>query len=231
MDGEMGAQIYGAASDRDQASLVFNVAAKMVRLNPALSKRLKVVDSRKTITDEKTGSFYRAIPADAAGAHGFNAHGIIFDELHAQKSRELWDVLTTSMGTRKQPLVFAITTAGFDRESICWEQHEYTRKVQDGILEDPSRYGRIWAVPKELDWQDESNWGLANPALGDFRDIGEMRDLCRQAKHVPAFENTFRNLYLSQWTQSASRYIPMHEWEHGADPLDPSELQIGRAHV
>lgn len=225
MDGEEGAEVYGAACDREQASIVFRVAADMVRRNPLLSQRCKIIDSRKTITVESTGSFYRAIPAEAAGAHGYNAHGIVFDELHAQPNRDLWDVLTTSTGARSQPLVFAITTAGFDRQSICWELHEYARKVIEGVVDDPTFFAWIKDTPEDADWQDESVWHLANPALGDFRDIDEMRTMARRAKETPALENTFRRLYLSQWTQSETRYIPMDKWAATAGEVDVAALR------
>lgn len=224
-DGEQGAQVYSAASDRDQASLVFNDAANMVRRNPKLDKLCKIVDSQKRIIMPSTGSFYRAIPADAPGAHGYNASAIIFDELHAQPNRDLWDVLTTSTGAREQPLVFTITTAGFDRNSICWEQHEYARKVIDGVVDDPTFFARIWAVGEDEDWADESVWPKANPALGEFRNIDEMRTLARKAKETPALENTFRRLYLSQWTQSETRYIPMNKWAASAGVVNRSELR------
>lgn len=224
-DGEQGAEIYGAACDREQASIVFNVAAEMVRRSAVLSKMCKVIDSRKTITVPKTGSFYRAIPADAAGAHGYNAHGIVFDELHAQPSRDLWDVLTTSTGARTQPLVFAITTAGFDRQSICWEQHTYAEKVLNGTVEDPRYFAWIRSVPEDADWSAEKNWYLANPGLGDFRDIDEMRTMARRARETPALENTFRQLYLNQWTQSESRYIPLHKWDASAGEVNVEALR------
>lgn len=224
-DGENGAQVYGAASDRDQAALVFNVAANMVRRNPLLAKMCKIVDSQKRIVVPSTGSFYRAIPADAAGAHGYNASAIIVDELHAQPNRELWDVLTTSTGAREQPLIFTITTAGFDRKSICWEQHRYAEKIISGTVEDPTFLAHIWAVDEEEDWTDESVWPKANPALGDFRNIDEMRTLARKAKETPALENTFRRLYLSQWTQSETRYIPMDKWAATAGVVDVEELK------
>ena len=121
----------------------------------------------------------------------------------------------------EQPLVFAITTAGFDRNSICWEMHEYARKVLDGIVEDPTFFGWIKSTPEDEDWTDEDLWHLANPALGDFRDIDEMRTMARRAKETPALENTFRRLYLSQWTQSETRYIPMDKWQLcSGDPPD-----------
>ena len=215
-DGEEGAEIYGAAADRDQATIVFHVAAEMVRRKPQLAKRLKVIDSQKRIIDPKTGSFYRAIPADAAGSHGFNASGVIFDEVHAQPSRELWDVLSTSTAAREQPLVFAITTAGFDRQSICWELHEYARKVLTGSVRDPTFFAWIRALPEESDWTDERNWKLANPGLGDFRSIEELRDMVNRAKETPALQNTVRRLYFSQWTSSETRWFDLGTWDRCA---------------
>ena len=208
-DGERGAQVYGAAVDREQATLVYRVAARMVMASQVLREMCQVIKSTKTIVVDSMDSFYRAIPGDSAGAHGYNSHGIVGDEIHAWANRDLWDVLTTSTGARSQPLVFAITTAGFDRKSICWELHEYARKVLDGNLEDPTFFAWIKSVPEEADWTDEKLWHMANPALGDFRDIDEMRTMARRAKETPALENTFRRLYLSQWTQSETRYLPM----------------------
>lgn len=224
-DDEMGAQVYGAAVDREQAGLVYRVASRMVRSSSILRKMCKVVDSRKTITVESTGSFYRAIPGDSAGAHGYNSHCIAGDEIHAWSNRELWDVLTTSTGVRRQPLVFAITTAGFDRNSICWELHEYARKVLDGVVEDATFFAWMKCTPEDADWTDERMWKLANPALGDFRDIDEMRTMARRAKETPALENTFRRLYLSQWTQSETRYIPMDAWALTAGDVDFEALR------
>lgn len=223
-DGEEGAEVYGAAADRDQASIVFNVAAEMVRRSPALSKRCKVIDSQKRIIVPKTGSFYRAIPADAAGSHGFNAHGIVFDELHTQPNRELWDVLTTSVGAREQPLVFGITTAGYDRESVCWEVWEYARQVAAGTIDDPSFFAYLQAAPEEADWTDEGIWRSCNPALGDFRGIDEMRDMFRRAQQTPSLQNTFRRLYLNQWTQQADRWIDLSLWDANAGTVIEDRL-------
>jgi phage terminase large subunit-like protein len=146
-DREPGAQIYGAAADRDQASIVFNEAAQMVRQHPTLAGMAKIIDSQKRIVVPSTGSFYRAIPADAAGSHGFNASAIIFDELHAQGDRQLWDVMTTSTSSREQPLLFGITTAGDDRTSICWELHEYAERLLRGEVKNPAffAYLRGWS--------------------------------------------------------------------------------------
>jgi phage terminase large subunit-like protein len=216
-DGVQGAEVYSAAADRDQASLVFNVAAQMVRndrrLDAEQGGRLKIIESQKRIVDHKTGSFYRAISAEAYSKHGFNASMVIYDELHAAPNRELWDVLTTSMGARSEPLVIAITTAGYDRHSICWEQHDYATRILEGSVVDPTFYPVIYAAPQDADWTDESVWRAANPALGDFRDIDEMRAMAHKAREIPALQNTFRRLYLNQWTEQAERWLDMAAWD------------------
>jgi phage terminase large subunit-like protein len=219
-DGIIGAEVYSAAADRDQAALVFNAAAQMVRNDPVLSQRLKILDSQKRIVDYKTGSFYRAISAEAYSKHGFNASLLIYDELHAAPNRDLWDVLTTSMGARHEPLVVAITTAGYDRHSICYEQHDYAIKVRDGVVEDATFFPVIYAAPDDADWTDEAVWKAANPALEDFRDIEEMRALAHKAREIPALQNTFRRLYLCQWTEQAERWIDMAAWDACAGPDD-----------
>ncbi len=239
-DNEPGAQIYGAAYTRDQASIVFNVARQMVEKTPALLQRSKVLDSVKRIVVPGTDSFYRAIPSDDSTSHGFNAHGIIFDELHTQRSRDLWDVLTTSTGARRQPLTFAITTAGFDRNSICWELHTYAigllklrgvipddwyKDIPTAVVDDPSFFACVYATPEEWDWQDEVNWFKANPGLGVFRSLDEMREKATKAAQMPAAQNAFRRLYLNQWTASESRWLDMGAWDRSAGNVDAIELR------
>jgi phage terminase large subunit-like protein len=223
-DGEGGDEVYGCAGDRDQASIVFDVAAEMVRLGD-LSNRFKIIDTRKRIVYPAKGSFYHAISAEAATKHGYNATAVIFDELHVQPNRHLWDVMTTSGGTRKEPLIFAITTAGFDRNSICWEQHAYAEAVLKGVVADPSFYPVIYSAPENADWKDEKVWAACNPALGDFRSIEEMRSLFREAEQTPALENTFRRLYLCQWTQQEKRWMPIEAWDATAGAVDPAALE------
>ena len=229
-DGEMGAEIYSAAGDRDQANLVFNVAAMMVRQSPELSSMAKIIDSQKRIVVAKTGSFYRSISAEAGTKHGFDAHGIIFDELHTQPNRELWDVLETSKGARRQPLMVAITTAGFDKHSICYEQHDYAQRILDGSVVDPSFYPVIYGASQDDDWTDEKVWHKANPALKTFRKIDEMRQACQRAKDIPAFENTFRRLYLNQWTEQETRWLQMSVWDECGEPFDAATLKGRRCY-
>ena len=212
-DNEAGAQIYSAASDRMQAGLLYHAAAPMVRQAPALAKRCKIVDSQKRIIYAATNSYYQVLSAEAYSKDGLNAHGILFDELHAQPNRELWDVLTTSVGSRRQPLVLVMTTAGYDRNSICFEQYDYACKVRDGIIDDPTFLPVIYEAPEHADWTDENVWKLANPALGTFRNLDEMRQQCKKAQETPALEMTFRRLYLNQWVNSVERWLPMDAWD------------------
>jgi len=212
-DGEIGAEVYSAASDKDQAALVFNVAAQMIRNDAELEAQVEIIDSQKRIVHRKSGSFYRAISAEAYSKHGFNPSVVIYDELHAAQSRELWDVLSTGQGARSQPLMMAITTAGYDRHSILWELYAHAQKVQENPSLDPTFLPILYEAPIDADWTDERVWKKANPALGDFRSLEEMRIACQRAKEIPAQENTFRRLYLNQWTEQASRWISMPAWD------------------
>src|SRR5690606_23061778 len=155
-DGESGAEVILAAQDRDQASLCFDIAAGMVRKSPYLRGRLKIVESTRRIVDPVTGSYLRAIPADAEGSHGFNASAVIADELHAWPKRDLFDVLQTSMGARRQPLFLTISTAGFDRQSIGFEVYDYACKVRDGLVDDPTFLPVIYGADEADDWTDEA---------------------------------------------------------------------------
>lgn len=224
-DQEPGAEIYSCAADREQAAIVFNVAAQMVRKKPALLKRCKVIDSTKRIVVYKTASFYHAVSAEVPTKHGVNPHGVIFDELHAQPNRDLWDVFTTSGGTRTQPLVFAITTAGYDTHSICYEQHTYAEQVKKGVVNDPTFFSYIREANEKDDWLDEKVWFKANPALGDFRSLDEMRTLANKAAEVPSLQNTFRRFYLNQWVKQEIRWLDLAKWDECAFDVDISELE------
>jgi phage terminase large subunit-like protein len=226
-DKEPGGEVYGAANDRDQASIVFNVAGQMVRTNAALRSHSRVIDYSKRVVVTKgisEGSVYRAIPADAAGSHGFNASGVIFDEIHTQPNRDLWDVLTTATAARNQPLTFGITTAGYDRNSICWELHERARQIIEGVIVDPTWFAVIHAAPEEADWRDEQVWRDANPSFGITVPKEYFEQQAQQAITSPAYENTFRRLHLNQWTAQQSRFIPMRDWDACAGPVVEASL-------
>jgi phage terminase large subunit-like protein len=230
-DGEIGAEVYSAAADRDQASLVFNVAAEMVRNDPELNAICEIVDSQKRIVHRKSGSVYRAISAEAYSKHGFNASLVVYDELHAAPNRDLWDVLSTSQGARSQPLMLAISTAGYDRHSVLYELYAYACQVRDGIIEDPTFLAVLYEAQKADDWLDETVWMKSNPALGDFRNLEEMQVAAKRAKEIPAQENAFRRLYLNQWTEQAERWIPMDLWDQCRVELDRTSLRGRRCYI
>jgi phage terminase large subunit-like protein len=231
-DGEIGGEVYSAAADRDQAALVFNVAAQMIRNDPELEACCEIIDSQKRILHRASGSIYRAISAEAYSKHGFNASVVIYDELHAAQNRDLWDVLSTSQGARAQPLMMAITTAGYDRHSILWELYAHAVKVRETPSLDPSFLPILYEAPAAADWTDERVWRKANPALGDFRSLEEMRNACARAREIPAQENTFRRLYLNQWTEQAARWIALAAWDACAVvPSDRARLRGRRCYV
>jgi len=227
-DQEWGAEVYGCASDRQQASIVFDVAVDMIDQCPALKKRVKLVTSVKRIVYQPTNSFYQVLSAEAYTKHGLNCHAVIFDELHAQPNRELFDVMTKGSGdARKQPLFFLITTAGTDRNSICYEQHQKAEDILEGRKIDPTFYPVIYGIDDNDDWEDEESWYKANPSLGHTIDIEKVRNAYRSAKENPAEENIFRQLRLDQWVKQSTRWMPMDKWDDCAFDVDPEEL-IGR---
>jgi phage terminase large subunit-like protein len=222
-DGEPGAEVYSAASDREQAAIVFGVARGMRDASPELRKRLKPYV--RALVMFSTGSSYKVLSADAPTKHGFNAHGILFDELHAQPTRELYDVLTTSTGARRQPLTFITTTAGYDRHSICWEVHDYACKVRDGIIDDASFLPVIYAAATDDRWDDPAVWARANPGLGVSVKPAYLEQQAAKARESLAYQNTFRRLHLNQWTEQAERAIDMDLWDACATPVDRAALR------
>jgi len=228
-DGEPGAEIYSCAADRDQARLVFEMAKVCVENSAQLRSRLRVF--RNSIVREDTHTTYKALSAEAFTKHGLNAHGIIFDELHAQPDRELWDVMTTSTGARRQPLCVAITTAGYDRKSICWEIWRYAIAVRDGAIKDPTFLPAIYAADPSDDWTKEETWRKANPNLGVSVKLEDLRVRCKRAQDMPTEENTFKRLHLNCWTEQDTRFLQMAHWAQGDKPcpvmLDGRECFAG----
>ena len=222
-DSERGSEIYSAAGDRAQAGIVFEIAKQMILNNPELTGRSKVF--RNSITNESKGNFYQAISSDSKTKHGFNANCIIFDELHTQPNRDLWDTLLTSTGSRREPLCIAITTAGYDRNSICYEVYDYAKKVQDGIIEDETFYSAIYEADPEDDITLESTWEKANPNYGVSLRKEYMERESKRAMDVPSYQNTFRRLMLDQWTDSQTAWIGNKEWELCEGEIDLERLK------
>lgn len=216
-DGEPGAEVFSAAADREQAAIVFNQARAMVEESPALLRKARLF--KHSITVPAARSVYRVLSAEAYTKHGLNAHGIVFDELHAQPNRELYDVLNTSTGARRQPLMVMITTAGWDRNSICYEMHQLTRAVLADPNAAPAHFGYIAAAGDGDDWTDPRVWAAANPGMGQTVSAEYLADQCQQALMTPGYQNTFRRLHLNQWTSQESRWLDMATWDACGMPL------------
>lgn len=225
-DGEERAEVYGCAADRQQASIVFNVAADMVRMCPALSKRVKILDSQKRLIYQPTGSIYQVLSADVSNKHGFNTHGVVFDELHTQPNRKLFDVMTKGSGdARMQPLYFLITTAGNDTKSICYEIHQKAQDIIAGRKVDHTFYPVIYGAEESDDWTDPAVWKKANPSLGITVGIDKVKDACESAKQNPGEENSFRQLRLNQWVKQAVRWMPMEKWDKCEFAVSEDDLE------
>ncbi len=209
-DDERGSEIYSAAGDRQQAGIVFEIAKGMILNNEELSKRGKVF--RNSIVNESKGNYYQAISSDSKTKHGFNANCIIFDELHTQPNRDLYDTLTTSVGSRRQPLTIAITTAGYDRNSICYEIYDYAKKVESKTIKDDTFYSCLFEALPEDDITCKKVWKKANPNYGISLKQDYMLVESQRAIDVPSYQNTFKRLMLNIWTESVQVWIPNKEW-------------------
>ena len=225
-DDEWKAEVYSCASDRQQAAIVFDVAVDMVRQNPTLSKLIKIIPSTKRMVYQPTGSIYQVLSSEVATKHGLNVSACIFDELHTQPTRALYDVMNQGSGdARKQPLWFFLTTAGTDRNSVCWEVHQKALDILEGRKHDPRFYPVVYGLPDDADWQDEQNWYKCNPSLGYTITIDKVRDAYHKALETPADENMFRQLRLNQWVKQSIRWMPMDKWDECGGNIDPYELE------
>ncbi len=227
-DNEPSAEVYGAACDRQQASIVFDVAKQMVQMSPALNKRSKIAGAVKRIVNYSNAGFYQVLSAETGTKHGFNVSGLVFDEIHSQPNRKLYDVLTKGSGdAREQPLFFIITTAGIDKNSICYELHTKALDIKAGRKRDNTFYPVVYGLTEQEDWTDEANWYKANPSLGHTITIDRVREAYRNALDNPAEENVFKQLRLNIWTSATVCWIPEHIYNRGNLPIDINSL-LGR---
>ncbi len=217
--------VIGAATDREAAGIVFGDAAKMVRANPALLEHLKIVDSTKRIIrkDGMAGR-YLVLSSEAPRAHGYHPDVVIFDELHTQPDRELWDVLATSQINLPDALMLGITTAGYDRTSICWQVHEQALRACDNPALAPDLLAAIYSAEDGDDIEDPRVWARANPNLGVSVVEANLRAEAERAKRDPAYLNTFMRLHLNIWTEQSVRWMPMREWDACAGIVDETAL-------
>ena len=225
-DNEPSAEVYGAAADRQQASIVFDVAKQMVEMSPALMKRSKLMAATKRIVNYGNAGYYQVLSAEVGGKHGFSVSGLVFDEIHTQPNRQLYDVLTKgSSDARQNPLHFIITTAGNDRHSIAFELHTKAVDILEGRRVDPTFYPVVYGLKDDEDWEDEANWYKVNPSLGYTVDIERLRDAYREAKQNPADEITFKWLRMNMWVSSTTAWIPDAIYMRGNEPIDMDALE------
>lgn len=224
-DNEPSAEVYGAAADRQQASIVFDVAKQMVEMSPALMKRSKLMGATKRIVNYSNAGYYQVLSAEVGGKHGFSVSGLVFDEIHTQPNRQLYDVLTKgSSDARQNPLHFIITTAGNDRHSIAYELHTKAVDILEGRRVDPTFYPVVYGLKDDEDWEDEANWYKVNPSLEYTVDIERLRDAYREAKQNPADEITFKWLRCNMWVSSTVAWIPDAIYMRGNEPIDMDAL-------
>lgn len=225
-DNEPSAEVYSAAADRQQASIVFDVAKQMVEMSPALLRRSKIMGATKRIVNYNNAGYYQVLSAEVGGKHGFSVSGLVFDEIHTQPNRQLYDVLTKgSSDARANPLHFIITTAGTDRHSIAYELHTKAVDILEGRRVDPTFYPVVYCLKDDEDWTDEANWYKVNPSLGYTVQIDRMRDAFREAQQNPADEVTFRWLRLNQWVSSTTAWIPDQIYMRGNQEINLAALE------
>lgn len=229
-EAELNGEIYSAAADKYQAAQVYKAASRMVEADAELRAQVNVIESNFRMVHYASGSFYQALSKDAKAKHGFNASVVIYDELAQAPNGELYEVLTTSMSAREEPLVLVISTVSAKKTSLMAELTDYGRKVEAGVIKDPHFRAFIFQVPMDLDPFDEKNWHLANPALGTFKSLEYMRDQANKAKRMPGREAAFRNLELNQEVSADNLAIAPALWAECQHAFDLEQLR-GKACV
>ncbi len=228
-DGEPGAEVYTAATKRDQARITHGEATRMVKASPALRKRVRVFKDNLNVP--ATNSKYEPLGADADTMDGLNLHGALIDELHAHKTRGVVDVLDTATGARRQALIFEITTAGWDRLSVCWQHHRYSEQVLQAIVEDDTWFAFVASIDKEDDWTDPTVWAKANPNWGVSVKPDDLARKAERAKSIPAEQNAFKRLHLNVWTEQADRWMDVAKWDECDGEVDREKLAGRRCYV
>lgn len=230
-DGEGGAEVYSAATTRDQARIVFEDAKNMIKkAKPTLGRLFDY--NKLAIYQEASASKFEPLSSDANNLDGLNIHCGIVDELHAHRTRDVWDVLETATGARLQSLLFAITTAGFNKEGICFELRDYATKVLSGVVDDDTFFAVIYTLDEKDNDFDESVWIKANPGLGICKRFDDMRRLAKKAQSQPAARPNFFTKHLNRWVSAESIWMDMTKWEnaphnHPDDQLRDYPVWVG----
>ncbi|UXA35589.1 terminase TerL endonuclease subunit [Proteus vulgaris] len=223
-DGEGGAEVYSAATTRDQARIVFEDAKNMLKKSKATLGRLFEFN-KLAIYQERTASKFEPLSSDANNLDGLNIHCGIVDELHAHKTRDVWDVLETATGARLQSLLFGITTAGFNKEGICYELRDYGIKVLRGQVDDDSFFAIIYTLDKDDDPFDETVWQKANPGLGVCKRWDDLRRLAKKAKEQVSARINFFTKHMNIWVTAESSWMDMMKWDSAPELASPQELK------
>jgi phage terminase large subunit-like protein len=224
-ESEQRGECYSAGATKEQASLIYAEMEAIILQTPWMAARLNLKAFHKTIEDKETGSIYRALASDGKSVHGLASSFVVCDELAQWKRRELFDVLRTSLGKRREPLMLIIGTQSHSAENVMSELVDYSQRIESGEIEDSSFHGVLYAVPDDADAFDPANWPLANPALGTFRGAREMAEEAERARRMPTFEPSFRNLYLNQRVDAEPKAINPAEWEACGDEIDIERLR------
>lgn len=211
-DGEAGAEVYSAATKMEQAKIIHQEAIRMVRKSVSLKKRCGV--HINNIHVDSTASKFEPLGADAKTLDGLNLHGGLVDELHAHADSSIWDVLRSAMGSRTQPLLYAITTAGFNSQCFCKQQRDYIISILAGQVEDDSMFGIIYTLDEADDWKDESVWIKSNPNLGVSVSIDDMREMAKEAVESAEKRNNFLTKKLNIWTTQHVSYFNIEKWNN-----------------
>lgn len=211
LDGEQGAEVYSAATKRDQARIIFDEARRMVKASPSLRRYIDVLTNNLNMPS--TNSKFEALSADAVTLDGLNIHFALIDELHAHKTRDVFDVLDTATGARTQPVIWMVTTAGNNRNGICYEVYEYARKVLRGVKDDETFFAYIAQPDEGDDPFDERTWYKANPNLGVSVNIDDLRTKANTAKDIPSAYNNFLCKHLNIWVSAETRFVDLKKWD------------------
>lgn len=228
-DGEAGAEVYSAATTRDQARIVWRDAKRMVDRCKGLRQRFKVETSAHSIYSEQSASAFFALSRDQGGnLDGLNVHCAVIDELHAHKTRDVFDVIETATGAREQPLLWLITTAGFNRAGICYEQRIYITKILNASHVDEEYFGIIYSLDKDDDWTDPNVWQKANPNWGVSVNPEDIERKCRKAMRMTSAQNNFLTKHLNLWVNADSAWMDVKAWERCANPYLTPQTLAGR---
>lgn len=225
-DDEAGAEVYSAATTADQAKISFDIAKQMVEKSKGMQIRFGVKAFTHSIVVARTASSFKYLSSDSHGLDGLNISAAIVDELHAHKTRDVFDVVETGTGSREQPIIFVITTAGSNRAGICYEQRIYVTKLLNRSVEDETYFGIIFTLDEKDDWTDEKVWIKANPNYGVSVFPEDIQRKCKKATQVASAQNNFKTKHLNVWVNADVAWMDMQNWDSCADP----ELELEQFH-